>query len=399
MRFAVSSLLSLLLVFSCKEKAPVSPSKPSKPASPAAASRRTTAPQIAINNLNYQLERSRVLAQRLPKKRSEVVALLLVKTQLLGQLDALDEALKYVPNTSALEKPTAQDYLEQAKVQGARHLFAEALESLKKAQSLGAKKTAREEATLKIAQGKAAAVLPKLLANAKANPDFSNLSQLGLALAALGKFQRADEAFVKAFEAYQDVSPFPLAWLQFRRGVMWSERAGNAQKGKQLYQQALQYLPDYVVANVHLAEIEAETGQIDAAIARLQAILPKTNDPEPMGLLGELHIQKGDKEKGEALIKKAQTRYTELLKKHRAAFADHAAEFFLGPGAAPKRALELARENLEHRTNERALALAIRAALAAGQEAEACGYIRRAQGMKTTGVELPELVERPCAKG
>jgi hypothetical protein len=59
------------------------------------------------------------------------------------------------------------------------------------------------------------------------------------------------------------------------------------------------------------------------------------------------------------------------------AFADHAAEFYLGPGADPERAWVLAQQNLANRQTPRAAALAIKAAEASGRYADACALLRK----------------------
>jgi hypothetical protein len=85
------------------------------------------------------------------------------------------------------------------------------------------------------------------------------------------------------------------------------------------------------------------------------------------------------------------------LKQHRAAFLDHAAEFFTGPGADPPRALELATENLALRPTGRAYALAIEAALAAQNRPLACDLVSRAQAASRQNKNLHALVERESA--
>jgi hypothetical protein len=57
----------------------------------------------------------------------------------------------------------------------------------------------------------------------------------------------------------------------------------------------------------------------------------------------------------------AAARYDELISVHQEAFADHAAEFWLGTGADPNKALRLARTNLEIRRTPRAYDLLSRA--------------------------------------
>jgi hypothetical protein len=57
----------------------------------------------------------------------------------------------------------------------------------------------------------------------------------------------------------------------------------------------------------------------------------------------------------------AATVYTSLVVEYPEAFADHAAEFWLGPGANPNKALELARINFATRKTPRSHALLSRA--------------------------------------
>lgn len=96
-----------------------------------------------------------------------------------------------------------------------------------------------------------------------------------------------------------------------------------------------------------------------------------SGEPEAIALVGALHLRAGDATRGRREIARARQRFESLLARHRAAFADHAAEFYLGPGADGERAWVLARENLAVRNTERAVALAIRAAWASGRYAEA----------------------------
>src|SRR5690606_26382190 len=114
---------------------------------------------------------------------------------------------------------------------------------------------------------------------------------------------------------YGDVSPLPVAWVAFQRGVMWAEQADRRDLGCALYGEGTRRLPAYVVANVHLAEIEREASP-SRAIARLGSILA-SGDPEPAGLLGEILLAEGDPAEAAPLIAQAEARYDELLAKHR----------------------------------------------------------------------------------
>ena len=171
---------------------------------------------------------------------------------------------------------------------------------------------------------------------------------------------------------------------------MWSEHAGETSVGCALYTAGTQRLPGYVVANVHLAEIE-RGASAEGAAARLETLLAATGDPEPAGLYGEVLLSQGEVERAEAFIAQAAARYDALLAKHRLAFADHGAEFFAGPGGDPDRALALALDNLDNRRNDRAYQVAIESALAAGEAGLACALAAEA-GSDNASVVLDELV-------
>lgn len=152
---------------------------------------------------------------------------------------------------------------------------------------------------------------------------------------------------------------------------MWAEVADEPLRALALYRDAVRILPDYVVATVHLAELEHELGQTDNAIERLASISAWAEDPEPLGLLAEL-LSDEDPDQADALTVEAVERYDRLLAAHRLAFADHGSEFFSGIGADPDRALALALSNLANRNGERALLVALSAAQGTDDEALAC---------------------------
>jgi hypothetical protein len=76
-------------------------------------------------------------------------------------------------------------------------------------------------------------------------------------------------------------------------------------------------------------------------------------------------------EERRAEIADARRRYEGLLAKYPQAFADHAAEFYLGAGANAERAWALAQDNLAQHPTRRAHLLAIRAAHATHRTIEA----------------------------
>jgi hypothetical protein len=101
---------------------------------------------------------------------------------------------------------------------------------------------------------------------------------------------------------------------------------------------------------------------------RLERVVTRTEEPEALALLGTLHVRAGDPVRGWREVSRARERYETLLSRHLLAFADHAAEFYLGAGADAERAWNLARQNALNRPTKRAVALAVRAARAAGRD-------------------------------
>jgi len=146
---------------------------------------------------------------------------------------------------------------------------------------------------------------------------------------------------------------------------MWAEQAHDPDRGAAHLAGALDYLPEFVAARLHLAEIEARRGAGASALALL-APVADSGDPEVMALLGQLHAA-ADPVRGAAEIEAARARFEDLLARQPLAFADHAAEFYLGAGADPERAWQLASANRAERNTPRARELLERADRARGR--------------------------------
>jgi hypothetical protein len=81
------------------------------------------------------------------------------------------------------------------------------------------------------------------------------------------------------------------------------------------------------------------------------------------------------------------------------AFLDHAAEFYLGPGADPERAWTLAQQNFANRQTDRAAVLAIKAAEAGGRYPEACDLLRQyPDSLRSVQLQIWSLDEKPVNK-
>jgi hypothetical protein len=120
------------------------------------------------------------------------------------------------------------------------------------------------------------------------------------------------------------------------------------------YQRAIAYVPGYVKARVHLAEIYASEGGTVHAESLLRPAL-SSRDPEVRWRLADVLGAQARVDEAREQLDAARSGFEELLQRHLLAFADHAAEFYAGSGNDCPRALELARVNVANRPTRRAV--------------------------------------------
>lgn len=329
---------------------------PSQRASPSTPPYITTAGAIAIENLDQQIAQL--------SEGTRVEELLLVRFRFLGDFEALDRASSIAEG----RVETAGDLLRRARVRSAVHRFADALRDVAAAERAGApaNETVALRSSILIATGHASEVVSQLEAGVARHPGFASRSALAGAYAAIGRLEDADRLYVEALADLDTTLPFPYAWIYFARGTMWTEQGGDSIRGAAMYAQALILVPEFAAASINLAGIEVGRGALRSAMARLDRVVASSQEPEALALLGVLHVRTGEPDRGWHEISLARQRFEALVARHPLAFADHAAEFYIGPGADAERAWVLAQVNLENRETPRALALAIKAARATG---------------------------------
>jgi tetratricopeptide (TPR) repeat protein len=295
---------------------------------------------------------------RLPSVAEEVVDDERLAAQFLGDLDSLDR-LDALAMEFARADGSSRAALVHAEVASTVHRFADARGHLARAAQLGGPCEAIERHSLTIDQAcgvKLDAVLAARREIAAASGRLEDLVPLGAVLADLERFAEADAVYRQAFYSYDNVSPFPLAWVCFQLGMLWGELVPvpDANLAALWYRRAIGYLPGYVKARVHLAEIYASQDDNNGAEALLLSAL-SSRDPEVRWRLADVLVAQGRLEEGEAQLDAARRGFDALLGKHLLAFADHAAEFYAGSGNDRRRALELALANVANRPTGRAV--------------------------------------------
>ncbi|HEX5691078.1 MAG TPA: tetratricopeptide repeat protein [Roseiflexaceae bacterium] len=293
----------------------------------------TTSGAIALANLEAQIDslEVRATAGRLTiAGRAGLVDLLLLRGHVLGRIADYERAAALAEQ---LVRDAPQDnaaFLARARARATLHRFADALADLDIAERLGAERDTLDDERAAIFQAlgrsKDALVLRRKAVGERA--DFTTLGALAGLHAKRGQVAEADLLFALGRRRYQGVSPFPVAMLDFQRGVMWMEQ-GEWEAAHTWFEAACTRVPAYVPALGHLAEVEAAQGQHDAAIARLRPLAASSDDPEYAGLLASLLNEAGQTDEARVWHDRAAARYDELVEYHAAAFADHAAEFWL----------------------------------------------------------------------
>ena len=210
--------------------------------------------------------------------------------------------------------------------------------------------------------------------------DRSKATAMVTAAVLAAHMQKADESerlFEKARTAFVDVSPFPIAWMDFQRGMLL-EAAGKEKEARSYYLEALEAIPVYTHAVVH-ASI---TDPPEKAIARLEAQKAVTTDPDVLAALAEAHKRAKHDADAKKATDAARARYDELLAKHPEAYRDHAARFYLGVGNDTKKALDYAEKNAALRPTEEAIDLWMAAATAANDKAQICASATAMNGLR-----------------
>jgi tetratricopeptide (TPR) repeat protein len=334
----------------------------------------TTDGEIAVVNLNSARLRSWSRFYQDPQ-RSDVAETVLEHEQLTaqfaGDLSALGRMEAFGEQLGRLDASSPRSMVIQAQIASALHRFSDARHYLAQASLCGAPSADIKRILLNVDQACGShleEVLDERRRIVVKSGRFEDRVALGALLADVGEFNDADETYRKALREYQDVSPFPVAWVCFQLGMLWGELVPEPQlaRAEHWYRKAVVSLPCYVRARVHLAEICSATGRTREADAMLRPALA-SGDPEVLWRLADVLNAQGSVDEAASHLEAARSRFEELLDKHLLAFSDHGAEFYIGSGGDPLRALELSQINLRNRPTLRAFEQTYTIALEAGE--------------------------------
>jgi tetratricopeptide (TPR) repeat protein len=369
---------------------------------PGALDLQTTDGEIAVINLESARRRSwnRFLADPLRQGAAEtVVEQEQLTAQFVGDVQALDRLEALVGRLAQVGAASARAALVQAQVASMMHRFADARQFLARARIGEAPSADVDRVLLNVDQACGANLGTMLDSRREAARKFGrteDLVALGALLADLREFADADRIYRQALEAYRETSPFPMAWVCFQLGLLWGELVPEPQKARaaRWYRAAIDRVPGYTKARVHLAEICSSTDRAGDAEALLLPVIP-SGDPEVRWRLADALASQKRYAEAEVHMRAAHFGFEALLERHLLAFADHGAEFYAGSGNSGRRALDLARVNVANRPTLRAFEQAHDVALNTG-DTEAASQILAEATMRwgsATAFRLSRLVK------
>jgi tetratricopeptide (TPR) repeat protein len=194
---------------------------------------------------------------------------------------------------------------------------------------------------------------------AKDDPGIQTLGARASLMAEMGQWTAAETSYAAALEADDGVSPFPAAQLLFEWGLS-AMRRGKLDRAEAILAELQGLVPAHVPGRGHRAEVALARGQLDRALAFISPLIERSDDPEYRAVYAEILAARGDS-RASIEAERAVASYELLLARRPDAYADHAADFFMGLGKRPQRAIELASANWRLRDTPRSRKLLERA--------------------------------------
>jgi tetratricopeptide (TPR) repeat protein len=320
-------------------------SKISTPAvRPAPGPPRLTDGTIAVLNLQAQIDG--LEGHGTSAEAATLIDLLILRGLILGRISDYERAAQLADRQVGAAITDAAAYVARARTRAVFHRFPEALDDLDHAAWISSQDTAakRERATILQALGRHREALATYSAAADRGGKFEQAAAFAGLWAERGETEKAQRFYLESLRSYRGVSPFPLALLEFQLGVMWM-RHERLNQARTCFEAAIRCVPAYAAAQGHLAEVEAALGNPETALARLYPLATSSDDPDYAAQLARVLGEMGRNNESSGWCRLAARRYDELVALHPEAFADHAAEFWLGPGNDPQTGLRLAKLN------------------------------------------------------
>jgi len=361
---------------------------------------RTTDSVLFMGNLDARIETHQgfLANNESAQHHAALAGALNQRFRILGRLKDGEDALAHLQRALALDPDHADAQLALASTLSAFHRFDEATQAIARARELHANAAVltRIERDLNVAQGRYDTLAEDFAQSREPVADFFELAHRADLRMLQGDLEGATHWYRAAQGLYVDVDPLSLAWLYTQQGIALL-RHGKFDQAQPFFAAAHQRLPQFALATEHLAECEFRLGNFDRARSLYHEVIAQTANPEFIAALADVERAAGDEALAQSLLTQAQKGYADLLGRHRAAYAEHAAEFLLSINQ-PAEALTLARENLALRRDIGSWILMARSSEAAGDFTGACRANQEARALHLNPPELAEIndIARRC---
>ena len=350
---------------------------------------------IAGNNLDAEIKDAVKRAYTDPDHVMFLVERYLTRGQTLANVEDYEKAKAAADAVVKSSPKSGVAHLAVAVSLGAFHQFDAESKELDEAAKLGA--PGQNVAAARVALLEATGKYDEAQKLMTPIDDRSKATAMVTAAVLAAHMQKPDESerlFEKARVSFVDVSPFPIAWMDFQRGMLL-EAAGKEKEARTYYLEALEAIPVYTHAVVHASITDTP----EKAIERLEAQKAVTTDPDVLAALADAHKRAKHDAEAKKATDAARARYDELLAKHPEAYRDHAARFYLSAGNDSKKALAYAQKNAALRPTEEAIDLWMAAATAAEDKAQICASaiaLKDLRYVSETRKRIAEATSKGC---
>jgi tetratricopeptide (TPR) repeat protein len=293
----------------------------------------TTSGTIAVANLQAQIDGLTLRAHRANSGRAEphavagravLVDLLLLRGHVLGRIADYERAGELAEQLVRDAPDDGTAWLARARTRATFHRFAVALADLENAgrNGLDGATVDAERAPILQAVGCYWHALALCQIAAKRRPGFTAAGALAVLEAERGQVVAAERLFAEARRCYQGVSPFPLASLDYRQGLMWLGE-GRLTTARSCFAAARRRVPAYAPVQGHLAEVDEALGAHGTAIGRLRPLASSSDDPAYAASLARILSAAGHLREASKWRVSAAARYDELVLRHPEAFTGY----------------------------------------------------------------------------